>query len=141
MGDAACAFNPVFQQGMSTALLGALALRTTLEGRRRRHRARHFQRALAKVNRTPWSLATAQDLRIADATGSSVGLRERVLQRSLARVGALSTSSVGARLALFRVINMIASPRALLRPSLWAVRIRSREIVEGTQRVRGGMRT
>lgn len=130
LGDAACAFNPVFQQGMSTALLGAVTLRGVLQGRRRQ-RSRSFQTALAKVNRTPWSLATAQDLRFSHATGPSVGLRGRMLQRSLARVGALSTSNPHARLALFQVINMTASPRTLLQPRWWTASTRSPGLIEG----------
>ena len=59
-GDAACAFNPVYGQGMTTAALGALALDETLREQRRRHPsgdlsglARRFQRRLAKANAAP----------------------------------------------------------------------------------------
>ena len=123
LGDAVCAFNPVFQQGMSTALLGAVTLRTVLQGPRR-NRSRRFQRALARVNRTPWCLATAQDVRWSRAGGPPIGLRGRILQGSLGRVGVLSTSDANARMALFRVVNMTAPPRTLLRPQWWTGRAR-----------------
>ncbi|MDQ3753761.1 MAG: 2-polyprenyl-6-methoxyphenol hydroxylase-like oxidoreductase, partial [Acidobacteriota bacterium] len=67
IGDAACAFNPVYGQGMSIAALGALALDETLRKHRRRPDgsfnglARSFQKRLAKVNSAPWLLATGED--------------------------------------------------------------------------------
>ena len=69
-GDAACAFNPVYGQGMTTAALAAETLAASLEAISRRtglpHGAgfsRHFQRTLAHANRAPWMLAIGEDLR------------------------------------------------------------------------------
>ena len=48
LGDAVCAFNPVYGQGMTTAALGALTLDRYLRARRRSFEKK-FQKALAQV--------------------------------------------------------------------------------------------
>src|SRR5262249_6340950 len=70
LGDAACAFNPVYGQGMTTAALGAVALGECLKEQRRRGGqpagvARRFQQKLAEVTGVPWTLATGEDHRYA----------------------------------------------------------------------------
>lgn len=66
IGDAACAFNPVYGQGMTVAAQGALALDASLR-ERRVHGAEpdgmpaRFQARLARVNRVPWMIATNAD--------------------------------------------------------------------------------
>ncbi len=60
LGDAVCAFNPVYGQGMSVAALGALQLDGWLQ---RPTPALDFQKRLAKTNHTPWLLATGDDAR------------------------------------------------------------------------------
>ncbi|HET9530109.1 MAG TPA: 2-polyprenyl-6-methoxyphenol hydroxylase-like oxidoreductase, partial [Blastocatellia bacterium] len=70
MGDAACAFNPVYGQGMTTAALGAETLRECIEHQRARHAGdltgieARFQKRLAKANSAAWMLATGEDLRV-----------------------------------------------------------------------------
>lgn len=70
VGDAVCAFNPVYGQGMTVAALGALILDECLK-QRNQHRsngnltglAQRFQKQLAKVNTVPWLMATGDDCR------------------------------------------------------------------------------
>jgi 2-polyprenyl-6-methoxyphenol hydroxylase-like FAD-dependent oxidoreductase len=72
LGDAACAFDPIFGQGMSVACLGARALERCLREQARgdvRGLARRFQRDLAAVTDLPWQLATTEDLRFPEAKG------------------------------------------------------------------------
>ena len=65
-GDAVCAFNPIYGQGMTVAATDALVLRTCL-----RHYAagtkpgfeRAFQRRLATNVAIPWFVASMEDLR------------------------------------------------------------------------------
>jgi deazaflavin-dependent oxidoreductase (nitroreductase family) len=73
MGDAVCSFNPVYAQGMSVAALEAKTLETCLREQRRRRPHHglagftpHFQNALAKVVRTPWTSATTDTTDTAD---------------------------------------------------------------------------
>ncbi|WP_437679250.1 FAD-dependent oxidoreductase [Sorangium sp. So ce131] len=73
LGDAACAFDPIYAQGMSVACLGASALARCLREQPTadlRGLARRFQRELASLTDLPWQLATAEDLQFPEATGA-----------------------------------------------------------------------
>ena len=68
LGDAVCAFNPVYGQGMTVAALGAKALDECLRDQRRWRPAgelaglaERFQKQLGRVVATPWLLATGED--------------------------------------------------------------------------------
>ena len=67
LGDAACTFNPVYGQGMTTAAIETVLLDTLLARYRKTGDftglAPEFQRRLARSNSTPWMLATGEDLR------------------------------------------------------------------------------
>ena len=76
LGDAVCALNPVYQQGMTTGARGALLLGELL--RRRADGSltgmgREFQDRLARANATPWLLALVQDLRVAGVVAARPG--------------------------------------------------------------------
>jgi 2-polyprenyl-6-methoxyphenol hydroxylase-like FAD-dependent oxidoreductase len=126
LGDAACAFNPVYGQGMTAAALGALTLRSALrEQRWRRGRthcfdglARRFQRELAKVNRAPWVLATGEDYRYRETVGGAPGLGTRLTHRYLDHVVRLSTARADVRLALLETFSLLRPPASLFRPSV-----------------------
>jgi len=116
-GDAVCAFNPVYGQGMSTAALGADALdrclragRTNLEGR--------FQKELARSNARPWLMATGEDYRYAEAEGPKPGWTTRLAHGYLDRVIALATKDRGVRRKFMEVLHLIRSPNCLFTPDL-----------------------
>lgn len=117
LGDAACTFNPVYGQGMTTAAVGAVTLgeclaRTPLAGV-----ARRFQQALAGVNATPWLLATSEDNRFT-GNGARPTWSVRLKHRYMAEVVRLGTRLPEARLALLKVLHMLEPPSALFRPWL-----------------------
>ena len=123
LGDAVCAFNPVYGQGMTVAALGALTLHKTLDEQRRRFPdgsltglSRRFQKRLAKVNETPWMLTTAQDYRYRECTGGSPGRMTRFMHRYMDRVIELATQKVAVRRVLLRTFNMLTPPSALFQP-------------------------
>jgi 2-polyprenyl-6-methoxyphenol hydroxylase-like FAD-dependent oxidoreductase len=121
LGDSACAFNPVYGQGMTTALLAATELDRLLAacppgsppvtGSR-------FQRRLARLTAAPWTVDTALDRRAAGAAGASTPRRTLALQGYLARVGRLGSERPDARLASLEVAHMLAGPQRLLRPGI-----------------------
>ena len=124
-GDAACAFNPVYAQGMTAAALSALTLRACLDEQQHRKRdrsladfSRHFQKKLAKVNSAPWMLATSEDFRVRGVTGGTPDRITRFMQRYVDRVIALSTESVVVRDSLLRVFNLLEGPQSLLHPQI-----------------------
>jgi 2-polyprenyl-6-methoxyphenol hydroxylase-like FAD-dependent oxidoreductase len=119
-GDAACAFNPVYGQGMSTAAVGAVTLSECL----RRHGAESldglaaaFQKKLAKANSRAWLLATGEDYRYAEAEGPP-GRVTRMIHGYLDRVIAVATRSPSVRLRLMEVLHLIRSPASLCSPGV-----------------------
>ncbi|MCM3849758.1 FAD-dependent monooxygenase [Pseudonocardia sp. DR1-2] len=125
-GDAVCAFNPIYGQGMSVSALEALALRDCLR-RGPENLERDFRDLVADIVAGPWSLATAEDMKLA-----SVGSRKR---RSLpARLrdrfiyaghDAATSDPVVAR-TFGDIMMMRAEPTALLRPHTLARILRHR---------------
>ncbi|MBH1934147.1 FAD-dependent oxidoreductase [Streptomyces sp. AV19] len=81
-GEALCAFNPVYGQGMSVAALCAVALRDTLDDPRRTPTTRRVQRALAAVARQAWDISTGGDRAVPGVTGNAV--RPRAIDRPIA---------------------------------------------------------
>jgi 2-polyprenyl-6-methoxyphenol hydroxylase-like FAD-dependent oxidoreductase len=122
-GDAACAFNLVYGQGMSAAAVGAEVLGRCLSecrpGRTAGLAAR-FQTRLAKANTRPWLLATGEDYRYAEAEGPPPGRLSRLTHRHLDRVIALATRSPRVRRRFMEVIHLVRSPASLFAPGLLA---------------------
>jgi 2-polyprenyl-6-methoxyphenol hydroxylase-like FAD-dependent oxidoreductase len=123
-GDAACAFNPVYAQGMTTAALGAEALQACLSVRRRpggpADLSSRFQRMLSGVNKAPWMLATGEDFRVRGVEGGEPTAMNRFMHRYMDRVLELSTVDASVRLALLEVFNLVEPPASILRPRIAA---------------------
>jgi 2-polyprenyl-6-methoxyphenol hydroxylase-like FAD-dependent oxidoreductase len=127
VGDAACAFNPVYGQGMTTAALGAEALGESLREQRRRRPeenlgglGRRFQKRLAKVNSAPWTLATGEDFRVRGVEGGSPDRVTRMMHRYMDRAVSLTTEDSEVRLALLEAFNLSKPPTTLFHPSILA---------------------
>lgn len=125
LGDAVCCFDPVYGQGITTGVLGALALRARLDGEWRETAvtagfARRFQRDLVDVIRPAWSLATAEDLRLPTTVGGQLGAGDRLLQRYVDGVIAVSTADPAVRRRLLSVMNMVTRPDTLFHPRVFA---------------------
>ena len=125
LGDAVCAFNPVYGQGMTIAALGALTLEQSLR-KQRIHRAnrgfegfsRRFQRRLAKVNKAPWMMATGEDFRYREVEGGSCSRMNTFMHKYMDHVVQLATRSSLVRNVLLRAFSMLAPPRALFQPAI-----------------------
>ena len=119
LGDAVCAFNPVYGQGMTTAALGALTLRNTLnEDARLRGLSRRFQKRLGKVNKAPWLLATGEDYRYTATTGHGATLMTKFMHSYMNQVIELATKSIQVRHVLLRAFSMLVPPTALFHPRI-----------------------
>lgn len=118
-GDALCAFNPVYGQGMAVAALNAVALREAL-GSRRTPGTRHVQRAVFRSSQQAWGISAGSDKTMPGATGNAAASRavDRPVNWYLARVQrrAAADPLVG---AAFRSALSLASPLT----SLFAPRI------------------
>ena len=123
LGDAVCAFNPVYGQGMTIASLGAVTLHKSLIKQRRLHPdgnltglSHRFQKQLAKVNEAPWMLATGEDYRYRETDGGAPTAMNRFMHRYMDQVIQLSTHSVTVRRVLMRAFNILVPPTALFHP-------------------------
>jgi 2-polyprenyl-6-methoxyphenol hydroxylase-like FAD-dependent oxidoreductase len=129
VGDSACAFNPVYGQGMTIAALGALTMKQCLDEQPRLRPngslqgfAQRFQKRLAKVNKAPWLMATGEDYRYDETVGGSCGVMTRFMHWYMDRVLRLATREVEVRDVLLHVFSMILPPSALFgRNILWRV--------------------
>jgi 2-polyprenyl-6-methoxyphenol hydroxylase-like FAD-dependent oxidoreductase len=117
LGDAACAFNPVYAQGMTTAALGAETLSQCLDAYSPGFEKK-FQKELARVIEAPWLLATSEDFRVRGTEGGSPRLKTRLMHRYMDQVIRLTTVNRNVRLAFLKVMHMLESPSTLFRPSV-----------------------
>jgi hypothetical protein len=126
MGDALCAFNPIYGQGITVAACEALLLRRALGHGLRPGDERRLLRGFCKVAALPWAIATGEDLRYPTCTGK--GSRgQALLHRWTRELGRLSAhGDVLAQSSVARVYHLMASPWLLVRPGLITAALRAR---------------
>lgn len=121
-GDAVCAFNPVYGQGMTTAALGALTLQECLRQYQAKGEligmAQSFQKQLAQIITAPWTLATSEDYRYRSTEGGKADSVTRLMHWYMDKVLLLSTYNPKVRLVLMEVLNMLKPPTALFQPGI-----------------------
>lgn len=121
LGDAACAFNPVYGQGMSIAALGAVELGNALkrDGLRPGFALR-FQRRLARVVKTPWTMATSEDFRTPMTEGGRPSWITRLMHRYFDRVMAAAVRDPSVHRAFMEVLQLLKPPATLFSPHILA---------------------
>ena len=123
LGDAVCAFNPVYGQGMTIAALGAMTLEQSLREQLRstdglRGFSSRFQKKLAKVNKAPWMMATGEDFRYREVEGGSPSAMTSFMHKYMDHVVQLATINSVVRGVLLRAFSMLVPPTALFRPAI-----------------------
>jgi 2-polyprenyl-6-methoxyphenol hydroxylase-like FAD-dependent oxidoreductase len=120
LGDAVCAFNPVYGQGMSAAALGAEVLDDWLrdDGPRRPGRGRDFQRRLARATAAAWQLATGADYAFLTAEGPPQSRVVRLTGLFIAAVMRAATCRPSVRRRLADVLHLLRPPGALFGPGV-----------------------
>ncbi len=124
MGDAVCAFNPVYGQGMTTAALAALTLdqcltkQLTSPDSNLIGLSRRFQKQLSKVIAVPWLMTTGEDFRWSATEGGQPDLMTRIMQRYLEKVLVLQTESAYVHKVFLEVIHMLKPPSAFFQPRI-----------------------
>jgi 2-polyprenyl-6-methoxyphenol hydroxylase-like FAD-dependent oxidoreductase len=114
MGDALCAFNPIYGQGMSVAAVQAMALRDCLaQGGDRL--ARRVLRASASAMANAWQLAAGSDLAYPDVEGNPTRAM-RVIGRYVQRVLQAAETDPHVARRFLAVSGLVASPAALFTP-------------------------
>jgi flavin-dependent dehydrogenase len=121
IGDAMCAFNPVYAQGMTVAAQCAQALDHCLRDGFEGLPGRYYARA-ARVVTTSWMLATSEDSRFPAVEGVHRGAPMRLMQAYVDRVVATSLADKVVRRRWLEVFQMLRSPAVLFAPQvLWRV--------------------
>ena len=127
LGDAVCVFNPVYGQGMTVAALGALTLDQCLKQQNQRRGkgnligfSRCFQKQLAKVNITPWLIATGEDLRWPTTVGAQPDLMTRLMHRYIDRVTMVANENAYVYQTFAEVMHMLKPPTAFFQPRILA---------------------
>lgn len=119
LGDAACAFNPVYGQGMTVGVQGALALGESIRENRVADftgLARRFYRKLARVNATPWAMATSVDFLYPETEGGQPDRTSQLTNRYMAQVTELSLEDARVHFAFLQVLHLLKPPVTLFHP-------------------------
>lgn len=119
-GDAVCAFNPIYAQGMTVAADDAMILHRALAraGASLDGVADGFQKAIAKANNDVWLIATGEDLRYPTTEGAKPDLITRLTNRYMDRVLSVSIRNRGVNRVMSDVFNLQTSPFALFKPKV-----------------------
>jgi hypothetical protein len=125
IGDALCAFNPIYGQGITVAACQAEVLQQAITLLSTARSTRRWQARLAKVTDFPWSVATGEDVRYASA-----GRRQTILQRLTGRWTArMSRLAVGGDEPCLRAFgeayHLMGSPALIFGPAVVASVLRS----------------
>ena len=122
LGDAVCAFNPVYAQGMTAAALGAEVLDRWLreKSHRGRGRGRLFQHRLARATAAAWQLSAGADYRFRTMEGPPQGRVARLTGTYIAGVMRAATRLPWVRRRLEEVLHLLRPPSALFGPGVLA---------------------
>ena len=121
LGDAACSFDPIYGQGMACAALQAAALGDAVRelGVRSEELPRRFHREAASIIDNPWAIAVGADF----LHPKTVGPKARgtdLANRYVLRVIKGTHTSVALAKSFNLVLNLVAPPSSLARPSVVA---------------------
>ncbi|MBV9389396.1 MAG: monooxygenase [Chroococcidiopsidaceae cyanobacterium CP_BM_ER_R8_30] len=126
VGDAVCAFNPVYGQGMTVAALGASILdeclhqqlpygKSDLAGLTKR-----FQQQLAQVIATPWLMATGEDLCWSTTEGGQLDGMSRLMHEYMDKMLMPALDQPEILQTFAEVVHMLKPPTALFQPNILA---------------------
>ncbi|GAA1500224.1 FAD-binding monooxygenase [Dactylosporangium maewongense] len=115
-GDAICAFNPIYGQGMTVAALEALELRAAVAGGLDGLPRRFYARA-SKVIDTPWDMAVGGDLAFPSVPGRRTA-KIRFFNWYIAKLLRAAETSPEVAVAFHRTVNLTAPPERLFAPAI-----------------------
>lgn len=120
LGDAYCAFNPTYAQGMTVASIGAETLMQCLQesGGKLDGLSMTFQKRVAKAIAPAWMMTTTEDLRWETTEGGKKGLMDRVIHWYTDKVFTLISQDADIYRAFIPVQHMLKPPTSLFAPSI-----------------------
>jgi 2-polyprenyl-6-methoxyphenol hydroxylase-like FAD-dependent oxidoreductase len=128
VGDAVCAFNPVFAQGMTVAALEATVVQDALRqaGSRPLNGAfvRRFYRRAAAALGPAWQMARGNDLLVPYLAHHASPV-DRLMSRWIGRVLAAGAHDPEVARRFMRIASLVDGPAALFAPTLVARALRA----------------
>ena len=121
MGDAFCAFNPVYGQGIAVGACEATLVRDAINNEKTPDGVRHLLRQFGKQVALPWSIASATDLQYptCQQNPTRLGALQDSWTRQLERLAVHGNER--AAYARNSVYHLMAPPHRLLHPAfVWA---------------------
>lgn len=126
IGDAVCALNPFYGQGMTVSALSTLTLDKCLREQFQRspHNltdlTKRFQSQLAKLVTNPWLMATSEDSRWETTVGRQTDLFTKLMQEYMNRILILSVKDAKIHKRFVEVVQMVKTPQSLFAPNILA---------------------
>ena len=118
IGDAVCAFNPVFGQGMSVSAMEAMLLDQQLRAQSDTAGfALRFQQQVGKLIAGPWQLATSEDARNLKE-GEKIGLGTQLFKTYMDHLFTLLATDPQVGKAFFDVFHLLKPPTSLFAPAV-----------------------
>jgi 2-polyprenyl-6-methoxyphenol hydroxylase-like FAD-dependent oxidoreductase len=120
LGDSLCCFNPAYGQGMTTAAMTAIWLRTCLKSGVDGLTPRYFKGVTTIVD-VPWAITVGNDLRFPDVAGPRTR-RIKILNAYMPRLHRAATIDTVVGETFLKVANFLVPPQKLVSPGvLWRV--------------------
>lgn len=117
IGDSICRIDPFFGQGMSIAVLEALALEETLQNQSLENVSRDFHKKASQIIAPIWNMVLTEDFRYQETTGKKpVGLP--ILQWYARQVFLLSAKDIQIYDSFIKVMNLKHPMTILMKPSI-----------------------
>jgi len=118
IGDTLCRIDPVFGQGMSIAILEALALRKVLQNQNNSLRIPHaFHKRAAKIISPIWSMVITEDFRYKETIGKKP-IMLPIMQWYARNVFLLSEKNQYIFNSFVKVMNLIQPSTILMNPKI-----------------------
>ncbi|MBZ0279270.1 MAG: FAD-dependent monooxygenase [Anaerolineae bacterium] len=122
-GDAACALNPIYGQGMTASAMEAEMMGKLL----RRYNGRSlagfpaaFQKDLRRVADGPWLMATSEDMRYPDVEGQRPNAVMHLMHRYLDLLAKAIPYDKKVTMAFVKGMNLLEHPSVMMHPAIVA---------------------
>lgn len=126
IGDAVCALNPFYGQGMTVSALSALVLDSCLREQLQRDYnnltgfPKYFQNQLAKLLKNPWLMAVGEDSRWETTIGHEINLFTKFMHGYMDKILLLSVKDAKVYKQFLDVVQMLKTPKSLFAPKILA---------------------
>ncbi|WP_314613033.1 NAD(P)/FAD-dependent oxidoreductase [Streptomyces stackebrandtii] len=119
-GDALCAFNPIYGQGMAVAALSAVALRRALADPKRTPTTRQVQRALLDASKQAWDISTGADKKMPGVLGDAAapGTLDKAVGWYLSRVQQRAAGDPVVGIPFRKALTLTSPLTALFAPAV-----------------------